>query len=125
MKELSDISIEGILNRKGAVNAAIEAAWAGDTSRGLSVMAAELKKLSELAKKADAELTTQFESCQNDEGGQKKLTTAFYAVAALAQEIRAASNELKSGLEKIKTAYIRNEYVKQRVSKLIDADAAK
>ena len=112
---MKDISIDGI-SRKGAMNAAVEAAWSGDTRKGLSVMAAEIQKLADGLEKAAQEIKDRFASGDD-------LTAAFCKAAELSREIATASGELRAGMDQIRKAYIRHIRLKQAESRLFGMDS--
>ncbi len=124
---MKEISLEGILKPKGAVNAAVEAAWAGESNKGLAVVAGELQKLAEWAKKASAEINEQLNSSIENERTVEGLLAAsvplFQKAATLMLEIREASGELRSGVEQIQKAYTQHDHVKRNISSLARGDS--
>ncbi len=125
---MKDISLDGILKSKGAVNAAVEAAWAGEANKGLAVVADELQKLAQWAKKASAEINEQFNSRIKNEQTVEGLLAAsvplFQKAATLMLEIREASHELLSGVEQIQKAQTQYDHVKRNISSITRGDGA-
>lgn len=88
-----------------ALNAAIEAARAGEQGRGFAVVADEVRKLAERTTKATEEITTMIGAVQNS--ARTAVTTMENAVArvgsgvTLAQEAGRAITEIKSGANQV------------------------
>ncbi len=125
---MKDFSLDGILKPKAAVNAAVEAAWAGESNKGLAVVADELQKLAEWAKKASTEINEQLDSSIENERTVEGLLAAsvplFQKAATLMLEIRAASGELRSGVEQIQKAHTQNDHMKRNISRITRGDGA-
>jgi methyl-accepting chemotaxis protein len=88
-----------------ALNAAIEAARAGEQGRGFAVVADEVRKLAERTTKATEEIAAMVNSMQ--ESARSAVTTMDNAVervgsgATLAQQAGEAINQIKSGAEQV------------------------
>jgi methyl-accepting chemotaxis protein len=121
-----DVSIDGLINIKGALNAAVEAAWSGEPEKGLAVVAGELQKLAELAQKESMEVNAQFNAAlkKGEDVGEAFAATgpAFQRAAKLMLEIREASAELRAGVEQINRAYVQYERLKRRSAALSRGD---
>lgn len=88
-----------------ALNAAIEAARAGEQGRGFAVVADEVRKLAERTTKATEEIAAMVNSIQ--ESARSAVTTMDNAVervgsgATLAQQAGEAINQIRSGAEQV------------------------
>jgi len=80
-----------------ALNAAIEAARAGEQGRGFAVVADEVRKLAERTIKATTEITDKIGAVQNEsEQTQKSMSEASDEVSKATQYIRNVGNSLES-----------------------------
>ena len=90
-----------------ALNAAIEAARAGEQGRGFAVVADEVRKLAERTSKATKEITTTITFIQDD-------------TAKAIDSMLKGKNKLKNGVEVAKKAGERIETIKELTNKLKD-----
>lgn len=112
MKKIAaKISVIGKIAEKTdllAINAAIEAARAGDHGKGFSVVATEVRKLAEnsqLAAKEIDELSTTSVKIADESGILlQKIVPDIQKTALLVQEISSASNEQNSGIDQVNSA---------------------
>lgn len=102
---INDIAVQtNILS----LNAAVEAARAGDNGRGFAVVAAEVRKLAERSRSAASEIGDLTRSsvgiAEHAIELFKQILPSIQTTTRLVQEIAAASNEQKSGAKQINSA---------------------
>jgi methyl-accepting chemotaxis protein len=122
MKKIAEkITIVGEIAEKTdllAINAAIEAARAGDQGKGFAVVAAEVRKLAENSQMAAKEIDELSKSSVKiaDESGKllQKIVPDIQKTAVLVQEIAAASIEQNSGASQVNNAVVQLSAVTQK-----------
>ncbi len=122
MRKIADkITVIGEIAEKTdllAINAAIEAARAGDQGKGFAVVAAEVRKLAENSQAAAKEIDELSKSSVKiaDESGKllQKIVPDIQKTAVLVQEIAVASVEQNSGAGQVNNAVIQLSSVTQR-----------
>jgi methyl-accepting chemotaxis protein len=122
MKKIAEkITIVGEIADKTdllAINAAIEAARAGDQGNGFAVVAAEVRKLAENSQMAAKEIDELSKSSVKiaDESGKllQKIVPDIQKTAVLVQEIAAASIEQNSGASQVNNAVVQLSAVTQK-----------
>ena len=91
-----------------AINAAIEAAAAGDNGKGFSVVASEVKKLADRTNKAAIEIVDLLETTLNETDSASKmvqnLVPDIIETAKLVNDISVTSNEQTAGTDQINNA---------------------
>ncbi len=104
-----------------ALNASIEAARAGDAGRGFSVVAQEVKKLSERTSSASDEIATQVRDMQSAVDGSVGI---IQSIVETIKHVDNASNTVAAAIEE-QSASIRSisgsvQHIRQRAEELVD-----
>ncbi|MCP4405822.1 MAG: hypothetical protein GY801_52055, partial [bacterium] len=108
VEKITIIEEIAIQTRLLSLNATIEAARAQEHGKAFSVVAAEVRKLSDVTKRAAEEINTlassSLEVSERAGGMLKTLVPSIHRTAELVQEISAASGEQSMGAEQVNTA---------------------
>lgn len=122
--------IEGIANqtRMLSLNATIEAARAQDHGKAFSVVASEVRKLSDITKKAAEEIKQLLMSSLNvsEKAGQmlSTLVPSIQKTTDLIQEISAASHEQSSGAEQVNLSIQQADQITQQNAGIAEETSA-
>ncbi len=101
--------IQAIASRTNllAMNAAIEAAHAGDAGRGFAVVADEIRKLAEASAKNSKEIASllagMISSIQAADGAGQETRTAFETLLHRVSVVKRASDEIRSSMKELET----------------------
>jgi methyl-accepting chemotaxis protein len=128
MKKIIDkISIINEISNKTdllAINAAVEAARAGQHGKGFSVVATEIRKLAERTRIAAQEITLLSQQnmieAEKTQDSIKAIIPQVQKTAQLVQEIAATSNEQSSGSEQINAAISQLSQVTQEYAAMAE-----
>lgn len=102
VKKINDVmaQIKNIAEQTNmlGLNAAIEAARAGESGRGFSVVAEEIRNLSELSKNTVSEIS---ELTRKIEASMRETGSASTATLSVAQQTAASTEEVNAGIEEL------------------------
>jgi methyl-accepting chemotaxis protein len=118
-----------------ALNAAVEAARAGDAGRGFTVVAAEVRNLSQRSSQAakditdliissNAQVTDGVELVNRAGAALDEIVASIKSVFDIVSDIASASAEQAAGIEQVNKALIQMDEVTQQNSALVEQNAA-